>query len=587
MIKFTKITIEGVGSIIETITYRLDTKGLTIIDGENGAGKTTIFNALSWALYKRLLKSGSSLEPWEHIKPDDYQGMYVSVEFKKDDVTWNIIRVQDYKRKINGKRVKNGILIFKDGEEEPLKYKGDNQKQIIEILGYSFDLFKSTILFGQELKRMMGEDGPTKKKILEETFDATFINLAREQVSTEIIPISDEYGKLKQEIIAKRTIRDNIRELIQSGKSDLKNFTEVRDKEVRRYQAEIEVLVKEKVEVPEGFDAVEPDNSIIDKELRFNFKLNNRTNELELLKKEAELIREEFMNLPKNCSKCGQPITAEIRTKMIDKLKQNYTKIKNQIFHVEVEVAALNKEYNGILDELDKYKKANSTYLKYKEKAGKNYGIDRKIEQLKDKIKNQKQLKLNVNLESLREKLKIANLAKRENKAKLKKLKKKLDLHTWLLIDPLSNSGLKAFIFDAMLKKINNQLTKYTSRIGFGVRVFIDLKSSAKNVEIAITNQGNEVLYNDLSGGQKQLVDIALLFANNDVVYEDKPINILILDEVFERLKSKNIEIISEIIQMKTATRSIHLITHLATFTTLASKRIYITLSPQGHSLIK
>lgn len=74
--------------------------------------------------------------------------------------------------------------------------------------------------------------------------------------------------------------------------------------------------------------------------------------------------------------------------------------------------------------------------------------------------------------------------------------------------------------------------------------------------------EGQDVPFEDLSGGQKQLVNLAIAFAMNEILSQSKQINIAFLDEVFESLSSNNIELVSELIRKIYKNKTLFLITH-------------------------
>ena len=73
---------------------------------------------------------------------------------------------------------------------------------------------------------------------------------------------------------------------------------------------------------------------------------------------------------------------------------------------------------------------------------------------------------------------------------------------------------------------------------------------------------GIEVQYDELSGGQKQLCNLAMAFAMNEVMTQAKGISIAFLDEVFENLSQDNIEIVVGLIKKVYKDKTLFLITH-------------------------
>ena len=86
MIEFTNISIEGFGSVQE-LTLPLNTKGITVIRGANGFGKTSIFTALVWALYGKNLKGNPDVNTWQKVRPKNYKGTDRDIPGSKD-VPW-------------------------------------------------------------------------------------------------------------------------------------------------------------------------------------------------------------------------------------------------------------------------------------------------------------------------------------------------------------------------------------------------------------------------------------------------------------------------------------------------------------------
>ena len=96
----------------------------------------------------------------------------------------------------------------------------------------------------------------------------------------------------------------------------------------------------------------------------------------------------------------------------------------------------------------------------------------------------------------------------------------------------------------------------------FNILFDIDLNSTKKDFITMISMDGIEVKYDELSGGQKQLVNLAMALAMNQMISKSKGINIAFLDEVFESLSSDNIELVINLIKKVYKDRNLFLITH-------------------------
>lgn len=136
-----------------------------------------------------------------------------------------------------------------------------------------------------------------------------------------------------------------------------------------------------------------------------------------------------------------------------------------------------------------------------------------------------------------------------------------LENYNWLINDPLGNNGIKAYLFDSSLEFLNKCLDKYSEVLGFRIEFNIDLGTARKEFVTLIERDGMIIDYDELSGGEKQLVCVAMAFAMNEALTASKGINLAFLDEVFESLSSDNIEIVTSLIRYIFKEKTLFLIT--------------------------
>lgn len=87
--------------------------------------------------------------------------------------------------------------------------------------------------------------------------------------------------------------------------------------------------------------------------------------------------------------------------------------------------------------------------------------------------------------------------------------------------------------------------------------------TARKEFVTLIERDGMIIDYDELSGGEKQLVCVAMAFAMNEALTASKGINLAFLDEVFESLSSDNIEVVTSLIRHIFKEKTLFLITHL------------------------
>jgi DNA repair exonuclease SbcCD ATPase subunit len=133
----------------------------------------------------------------------------------------------------------------------------------------------------------------------------------------------------------------------------------------------------------------------------------------------------------------------------------------------------------------------------------------------------------------------------------------------WWINKGFSASGLKAFVFNAMLTQLNLYVERYAERLGVRVKFSVDLSKASRPFVTTCYKNEVEVEYGELSGGEKQRVDVALAFAMHDLVSHTALVNILIMDEVFEGLDGDGVETVYDLIRLKAGDgKAVYIVSH-------------------------
>ena len=608
MVNFKELQAEGFGSLIGKMAFILDQPGLNIIRGKVGAGKTSIPSALCWVLFGSTLKDKSSVNTWAEYRPDDYAGTMASVIFEKAGSQYIVTRCLNYKKKIKigDKKMQGGnnLLIYKDGDLDGTRNKSEKQKLIEEIIGYSFDLFKSSVVFGQKMKKIIEETGPQKKKIFEEAFDVGFVNDAMDNEKVELVKLQSARETLDTEVDKLINQAEAKEELYETAIENENNFESDKQERIGELEEELKEVLKESKEVKNKIEDVGDTEALKEKiddleTKKDNVQANNNKYDKinsKLRDLESDIAyRDEILNDKggdsKVCKECGQDMNKKHKAIRDKKLK--------------AEIKALHTQSLAEMERLKKYKKQDTKNIKIK--------IDKVRKKLKDKEDKISQAKAYTQrLPRLKEKkleikAKLKKLEKKELEVKSTKYKKqikKLDdqidtlkidmdklnqqiqLKEWLIKDPLSSNGIKAYMFDSLMGKVNIALEEYSRILGFQVEFGIDLDTHRKDFYQAILYNGVVVPYEDLSGGQKQLVDTSVAFAIHDTVLEVRPTNILIMDEPFESLGVDEIEIIEELVELKSRGKCLFLMTHHESFNPRNVNTILVERDDYGQTQI-
>lgn len=603
MIHFENLQLEGFGSIIERQDFDFRVDGVVLIQGKNGTGKTTILSAVFWALYGKTLKGKASPEPWDSVKPRGFKGTYVELTFITNKTRYKIIRCHKYKGEI-GERGKgnSNVYLWENGKlYTEYHTKPDLNKYIGKRVAMSQDLFKASILFGQKMKRIIEETGGKQKEVFEEAFSATYISEAKQEISDELkeirvkfVDTDHEIDKTEIEYQAKK----NEYNILKKAYTD---FEKNRDLELsqlktklRNYELDLAgegneqytlEHIEEKVKKLEK-EVDDYEKSILSKIQVEEINLVGFKNVIGVkTKKHAEIANQ--INST-TCKSCGQALPHDFD---IEKLREEADHIFSELCELNIKAKETRLKIADLKDELEtetdldlKLEKWEGMLDKATKRSVNNIKMKTLIPQIKSQIDDLKAKKNEDKHSTLKPTTKALYRKLGELKELKKDLQKQIDLREWLIKDPLSNSGLKAFIIAEMLKDVNEEVKKYSGTIGFEIEIAIDKNSAKKDLYMAIFKGDEIIIYDDLSGGQQQLVNLAIAFATHDVISED--CNILFLDEVFESLDSDNISKVSELIEFKSKNKEIWVITHREQYNPMNAKMIYTELNKKGQTII-
>lgn len=547
MIQFGNIIIEGFCSI-PYLELNLGSKGITVIRGATGEGKTTILSALVWGAYGKNLKGKSDVNTWEKYRPKNYNGTKVEIYFGKDGKTHKITRCLKYKGEVNGAKGKDRLIYEIDAVEVSEKNKGEIQALINTDLGMSYSLFMNSILFGQGMKRLIQESSSDKKDLFEEIFELEYISKARDIAKGYYTEALREYNEISQKYSSSKEKKQSIQRMLDDLKKQANHVKNGLSSRVKVLEKKLSLLAKAKKE-NELKETVTYKNRIEQRiqEARDNQKeLLNKINDA---KKKTRVSLEEFIGVIIKLLKRGD-IKNSLKRLMevkkafgdIERLQDKCSKLADKISNYRDKLEELrDQEYeaNKVQRDID-LTKAEIKKLLSEKKAGVNMGLIKKYK---------------TQLSTLSDKLQAIESEMEEKRAKV-------DNYKWVMDDPLGNRGIKAFLFESSLDILNETLESYSEVLGFSILFYVDIQGVKKDFNTQIIMDGIEVSYEELSGGQKQLVNLAMAFAMNEVMTKAKGINIAFLDEVFENLSSEYVDLVIGLIRKIYRDKTLYLISH-------------------------
>lgn len=549
MIQFGNIIIEGFCSI-PYLELNLGSKGITVIRGATGEGKTTILSALVWGAYGKNLKGKSDVNTWERYRPKNYNGTKVEIYFGKDGKTHKITRCLEYKGEVNGAKGKDRLIYEIDAVEVSEKNKGEIQALINADLGMSYSLFMNSILFGQGMKRLIQESSSYKKDLFEEIFELEYISKARDIAKGYYTEALREYNEISQKYSSSKEKKQSIQRMLDDLKKQANHVKNDLSSRVRVLEKKLSLLAKAKKE-NELKETVTYKNRIEQRihEARDNQKeLLNKINDA---KKKTRVSLEEFIGVIIKLLKRGD-IKNSLKRLMevkkafgdIERLQDKCSKLADKISNYRDKLEELrDQEYeaNKVQRDIDLTQVEIKKLLSEK-RAGVNLGLIKKYK---------------TQLSTISDKLQSIESEMEEKRAKV-------DNYKWVMDDPLGNRGIKAFLFESSLDILNETLESYSEVLGFSILFYVDIQGVKKDFNTQIIMDGIEVSYEELSGGQKTLVNIAMVLAMNSMIRRNCRINVLFLDEVFEGLDREYCDTVSKLLERISITEklTVFMVTH-------------------------
>lgn len=542
MIKFNNLIIEGFCSIPQYTLNLNSGEGIVIVRGPNGFGKSTLFNSISWVCYGKTSKGVSNVNTWEKVRPKGYKGTMVQIFFTKGTITYSIIRCQNYTGEVLGAKGKDRLILLEDGMEVKEKGKPAIQQKIIKILGMSYELFNNSLMFGQGVKRLIQESGADKKKLFEEVFELGYLNVAKQLATNEMSEVREDISHFEIEL---RNLKANLEDN-QSTYKKLRESERNFSKDLAKKRKEIE----DKIEKCRG--------SL--KSLKFDEKpLTKKQKELADLKIALSKLNQEYTD---NKAKLSYEALSNTVKKALKYLSDgNKDKAYQEMTQLSSSLDKVNNFSSRKEDVMNKIDKVRDKIDNEEDKQSEYENLKERISEYKSQLKSLKAKKEILSTE-YRDKTKKIKAQLDNLNSKYEDKLKEYENYTWLIKDPLGNKGIKSYIMETSLDLLNNILDSYADTLGFRIEFGIDLNSTKKDFYTLIQIRGTYAEYEELSGGQKKLVDLSMAFAMHESQTMSKGINILFLDEVFESLSRDNVDLVIELLKKMSENKTIYLITH-------------------------
>ena len=222
----------------------LENRNLFLITGPTGSGKTTIFDAISFALYG---ETSGSLRTAEGLRShfseaDELTKVYLRFELK--GLVYEVSRVPRQMRpkaKLEGltEQKPTATLVIEDGEPKTvITGVGNVNKRIEEIIGINAEQFKQIMMIPQgEFKKLLTSDSQEREKVLQKLFDTGLYRKVQ-------FELKEQAQQLGSKIKSKKVERDTLTTKIKSDEYDeLTDLISAEDKQIQLIMTKTEELI--------------------------------------------------------------------------------------------------------------------------------------------------------------------------------------------------------------------------------------------------------------------------------------------------------------------------------------------------------
>lgn len=483
------------------------------IVGENGAGKTTISQVISFCLYGKV--EGKKLgdipnringNAWTRIEFETGQ-KYVAVERGLEPSLFNLYI--------------DGIKYDQAGQKNIQDYLSD------DLIGIPFYVFNNTISLSiNDFKSFIKMSPQDKRAIVDKIFGFHILNQMRETLKSEAKRIKDALGvsTAKIDTIGRSIEKSNleINSLLDTLKEESKDNLEKLNESLSKVR-EIQSLHSEKIK-----EFKTEESSILTLISEANRTLIDTRSEYQSLERRLKLYENE------QCPTCGTALDSDFHQALHDGLVKE--KETSQIKLKESEDALI------LVKE-----KENEVRKKRAELQERGLKIDSKLKEILAEIQKEESKDSDKQIQSLK---KIASNLEEDLKLVESEKFKTEEKSLWIkrLDDVLSEKGVKQMAIKTILPSLNSEIFDLLREMNLDYQVVFDEEFKA-----SLFHMGIEIPVQTLSTGEMKKVDFVVLIAIMKLMkLKFSTINLLFLDELFSSVDPEGVQSILKILKKNT-----------------------------------
>jgi len=496
------------------IEVKLDRSPTTLIIGENGAGKSTILDALCFSLFGKPFRS---INKQQLVNSVNVKHAIVEIEFETQNKKCKVIR--GIKPNLFEVYV-DGKMINQDASAR------DYQKYLEEnILKLNYKSFTQVVILGSStFVPFMQLSAKARREVVEDILDIRIFSLMNTILKIKNKEIQNSIEENENKI-------DVINEKIELSKKYIHDVITNRENTIKELQKEIDELESKIIEANGLIETNQKTHGKLLEQIVAKDSLSEKLKKYSNMKHTIDLkLRQEnqqvaFFHDNDSCPTCNQNIDQEFRTKQIQTKEEKIGEFGDAIEKLEDLISKAERKENKIkeivrhIQNLETQISIQQTRIEGYEKTIKDSQI--KINALNEEIiSNDQQKKLEKQLLK-KELMENRRLELSENRSYYDVVK-----------NLLQDSGIKTKIVKQYLPIMNKYINSYLGSMDFFCNFNIDENFN----ETIKSRHRDEFTYASFSEGEKMRIDLSLLFTWRQIarMKNSTNTNLLILDEIFD-----------------------------------------------------
>ena len=515
-----------------------------LIVGTNGAGKSTVLDALTFVLFNKPFRKINKPQLINSVNEKDCT---VEIEFSTGSIDWKVIR-----------GIKPNVFeIYKNDELLDRSAAASDQQKWLEdnVLKLNYKSFTQIVILGSaSFVPFMQLPAASRREIIEDLLDIKIFsymsNILREKIRSTNESIR-ELTIRKDLVEEKIDMQKNfISDLEQTGKKNIKE----KQNKIKEFDESVDALMKD-------IDGYGEELKVVEEKMEVSSGSNKKLKKLgtlrgKLQQKVATITKEhKFFNENTVCPTCDQHIEESFRLNRINdaqskakELQQGFQELEDAIRleeEKENQFKVLSKEATNLTHEISK---ANTRISGLRNRSR---DLEQEIQTITSNLANRNTER--DALEKLVEELEGLQSKQSEQKEN--------NVYHDFAHSLMKDGGVKSKIIKRYLPLMNQQINKYLQLMDFYINFSLD-EEFKETVKSPIHE---DFSYESFSEGEKMRIDLSLLFTWREIakMKNSASTNLLILDEIFDSsLDGFGTEYFTKIIKYVVSDANVFVISH-------------------------